>query len=178
MSTFITKANIMTLFLFGCNRIGFSLLKSVRNLKKKFLIIDYDPEIITDLAKEDYECRYGDANDIELLNELDFSRAKMIISTIPDIETNLLLIRKAREANKKTIIIIVSHQIEEALKLYENGATYVIMPYFLGGQHASTLIQKYRMNLNKFLKEKAKHIDHSRTRVKLKHEHPKAEKHK
>jgi Kef-type K+ transport system membrane component KefB/Trk K+ transport system NAD-binding subunit len=172
------KGKHYSIILFGYNRIGFSLLESIKNLKKKFLIIDYDPEIITDLAKEGYECRYGDANDMELLNELDFSRAKMIISTIPDIETNLLLIKKVREGNKKAIIIIVSHQIEGALKLYENGATYVVMPYFLGGQYASTLIQKYGMNLNEFLKEKAKHVNHLKTRSKLKHEHPKAEKHR
>ncbi len=166
------------IILFGCNRMGFSLLESIGNLKKKFLVIDNNPEIITDLSKDGYECRYGDANDTELLNELNFSRAKMAISTIPDVETNLLLLRKVRESNKNAIIIIVSHQIEEALKLYENGATYVIMPYFLGGQHASTLIQKYGMNLNEFLKEKAKHTNHLKIRTKLKHEHPKAEKHR
>jgi Kef-type K+ transport system membrane component KefB/Trk K+ transport system NAD-binding subunit len=166
------------IILFGCNRIGFSMLESVKNLKKKILIIDYDPEIITDLAKKGYECKYGDVDDMELLNELNFSGAKMIISTIPDIETNSLLMKKVRERNKKAIIIIVSHQIKEALKLYENGATYVVMPYFLGGQHASTLIQRHRLNLNKFLREKAKHMKHLKTREKLKHEHPKAEKHR
>jgi len=172
------KGEHYDIILFGCNRMGFSLLESIGNLKKKFLVIDNNPEIITDLAKDGYECRYGDANDTELLNELNFSRAKMAISTIPDIETNLLLLRKVRESNKNAIIIIVSHQIEEALKLYENGATYVIMPYFLGGQHASTLIQKYGMNLNEFLKEKAKHTNHLKIRTELKHEHPKAEKHR
>ncbi len=168
------KYNII---LFGYDRIGFSLLGSIKNLKKKFLIVDYDPEVITKLASEGYECRYGDANDIDLLNKLDFSRTKMIISTIPDVETSLLLIKKVRESNKDSIVIIVCHQIDEALKLYENGATYVLMPYFLGGQHASTLISKYGMNLNGFLKEKTNHINHLKTRTKMKHEHPKHEKH-
>jgi Trk K+ transport system NAD-binding subunit len=166
------------IILFGYNRLGFSLLESVKNLKKKFLIIDCDPEIIIDLAKDGYDCRYGDANDMELLNDLDFSRAKMIISTIPDIETNLLLIKRARKSNRKAIILTVSHQIEEALKLYESGATYVVMPYFLGGHYTSTLIEKCGMNLNEFLKEKMKHVSHLKERKKLKHEHPKAEKHR
>ena len=172
------KGRNYDIILFGCNRIGFSLLKSLKKLGKNLLIIDYDPEIITCLAKKGYECRYGDANDIEFLNKLNFSKTKMIISTIPDIETNLLLIRKIKEVNKKAIIIIVSHQIEEALKLYESGATYVIMPYFLGGQHVSTLIEKYGMNLDKFLEEKSKQIAHLKTRIKLRHEHPKPEKHR
>lgn len=163
--------------LFGCNRIGFSLLETIGSIKKKLLIIDNDPEIITDLATEGYECKYGDAEDTELLNATNFSKAKMVISTIPDIETNLILLRKIRKLNNNVIIIIVSHQIEEALQLYESGATYVLMPYFLGGQHASTLIQKVGMDLNEFIREKERHISHLKKRSKLKHSHPKAEKH-
>lgn len=166
------------IILFGYERIGFSLLESIKNLRKKFLIIDYDPEKITNLASEGYECRYGDANDTELLNELNFSTAKMIISTIPDMDTNLLLMKKAREHNRNAIIIIVSYHIGEALKLYENGATFVVMPHFLGGEYTSTLIQKHGVNLDEFLKEKVKHMNRLRTRIKLHHEHPKPQKHK
>jgi hypothetical protein len=166
------------ILLFGYDRMALSLLESVKKLKKKFLIIDYDPEKIAELAGEGYECRYGDANDMEFLNELNFSKAKMIISTIPDTEANLLLIKRVRESNKKAIIIVVSHQIEGAMKLYESGATYVLMPYFLGGECASTLIEKYGMNLNDFLKEKAMHISHLKIRGELRHEHPKHQKHK
>jgi voltage-gated potassium channel Kch len=172
------KGEHYDIILFGCNRVGFSLLESIGNLRKKLLVIDNDPEIITGLAKDGYECRYGDADDTDFLKELNFSKAKMVVSTIPDFETNLLLLREIKRLNKDAIIIIVSHQIDEALKLYEEGATYVIMPYFLGGQHASTLIQKYGMDLNEFLKEKTKHMSHLKIREKLKHEHPKSEKHR
>jgi Kef-type K+ transport system membrane component KefB len=166
------------IILFGYERIGFSLLESIKNLKKKFLIIDYDPEKVTKLASEGYECRYGDANDTELLNELSFSTAKMIISTIPDIDTNLLLVKKAREHNKNAVIIIVSYHIGEAMKLYENGATFVVMPHFLGGEYTSTLIQKHGVNLDEFLKEKVKHMNHLRKRIKLNHVHPKPQRNK
>ncbi len=166
------------ILLFGFDRIGFSLLESIKKFNKKFLIIDYDPETITNLAKEGYECKYGDVNDIELLNELNFSKVKMVISTVPDIETNLLLIKRVRETNKNAIIIVVSQQIEGAIKLYESGATYVLMPYFLGGECASTLIEKHGMKLKEFLKEKTMHMNHLKIRGKLKHEHPKAEKHR
>jgi len=148
------------IILFGYDEVGLSLLKSIKNLGKKFLIIDYDPDKITRLAREGYDCRYGDANDTEMLNELDFSRAGMIISTVPDTETNLLLTKKIRKTNKEVIIIIVSHHSGEALKLYESGATYVIMPYFLGGHHASTLIQKHGLDISEFLKERTRHLNH------------------
>ncbi len=139
------------------------------------MVIDYNPETIRGLAKEKIDCRYGDASDSELLNELSLSKAKMIYSTIPDFDTNLLLINKIRECNKKAIIIVVSHQIDEALELYDKGATYVIMPHFLGGSHASTLIEKYGLGFNKFLKEKVAHIENLRIKKERGHEHPKHE---
>lgn len=161
-----------TIILFGYNRIGFDILESLSKLKKKFLIIDYDPETITKLSKEGYDCRYGDADDLELLNEINFSKAKMVISTIPVIDTNLLIINKIRNINKKCIIAVVSHQIDEAEILYEQGATYVIMPHFLGGKHFSTLIEKNKLSINKFLKEKITHIEHLKQRKDLGHRHP------
>ncbi len=169
--------DIYDIILFGYNRIGFDLLESFKKIKKKFLVVDYNPETIRCLAKEETDCRYGDASDSELLNELNLSKAKMVYSTIPDFETNLLLINKIKESNKKAIIIVVSHQIDEAMELYDKGATYVIMPHFLGGHYASTLIEKYGLNLNKFLKEKVVHIEHLKERKKIGHEHPQHNKH-
>ena len=166
------------IILFGYNRIGFNLLESIRNLGRKYLVIDHDPEIIAYLEEEGHESRYGDANDLELLKELNFSRTNMVISTIPDFETNLFLVRTVRDSNKNAITIIVSHQIDDAFKLYENGATYVIMPYFLGARYASILIKSYGLNVDEFVRERTKHINRLRMRERLKQEHPDAEKHR
>ncbi len=165
------------IILFGCDHIGYDFLESFKKIKKKFLIVDYNPETILDLAKEGIDCRYGDASDSELLNELNFPNAKMVISTIPDFDTNLLLINEIRRFNKEAVIVVVSHDTDEAIELYDKGATYVIMPHFLGGHHASTLIERYGLNFNKFLKEKIAHIEHLKMRKELGHKHPKHEKH-
>ena len=148
------------------------MLESFKKIKKKFLVVDYDPETIIGLAKEGVDCRYGDASDYELLNELGLSKAKMVISTMPDFDTNHLLIKKVRDSNKKAIIIVISHQIDEAIELYGEGATYVIMPHFLGGRLASTLIERYELDFSKFLKEKATHIEELVHRKNIGHEHP------
>ncbi len=158
--------------LFGYNRIGYDILESLKKIRKKFLIIDFDPEIISRLSREGYDCRYGDANDSELLNDIGFSRAKMVISTIPVIDTNLLIISKVKEANRKAIIAVVSHQINEAERLYEEGATYVIMPHFLGGKHFSTMIEKNRLSMSNFLREKIAHMEHLGERKSMGHRHP------
>ncbi|MFH1789040.1 MAG: cation:proton antiporter family protein, partial [Candidatus Altiarchaeota archaeon] len=161
-----------TIIIFGCNRIGRSFLDSCRNIPENFLVVDFNPEVLMSVAAEGVDCRYGDASDLEFLNELDFSKAKLVVSTIPDFDTNLLLITKAREANKKTITILVSHRIDEAMELYKNNATYVIMPHFLGAHHAATLIESCGLDYDKFLKERILHMEHLRDRKQAGHEHP------
>ncbi|MCK4429621.1 MAG: cation:proton antiporter [Candidatus Aenigmarchaeota archaeon] len=163
------------IILFGYSRIGYDLLHSIRRLKKKYLIVDYDPVTIRKLSVDKINCRYGDATDYELLNDLNLSKAKMFISTIPDFDTNFMLVNAIRNCNKKAIVILVSHQIDEAMKLYENGATYVLMPHFLGGHHASVMLKENGLDLNKFLKEKVRHIKHLKTKREVGHEHPKHE---
>jgi len=172
------EAKDYDIILFGYNRIGYDLLQSFKKLKKKFLVVDYNPETTLKLAKKKIECRYGDVDDDEFLNALNLTKTKMIVSTIPEFETNLLLINKIRQINKDAIVIVVSHNIKEATTLYDHGATYVIMPHFLGGSHASMMIHKHGLNLNEFLNEKRKHLRQLKTRKKLGYEHPKAEKHR
>ncbi|OVE75134.1 sodium:proton exchanger [archaeon D22] len=160
--------------LFGYNRIGFELLTSLKKIKKEFLVIDYDPDTITNLAKEGYDCRYGDANDSEMMDELKIHKLKMVISTIPDTDTNIFIIDKIRRVNKNCIIIIMSHHIDDALVLYEQGASYVILPHFLGGNHVSTMIENYGLNIENFLEEKIMHLDFLHKRRHGKHAHIKA----
>ncbi|MFH0836124.1 MAG: cation:proton antiporter [Candidatus Micrarchaeota archaeon] len=162
--------------LFGYNRIGFDVMDSIKKIKREFLVVDYDPAVITRLADEGIDCQYGDANDLEMLDSLSLQKVKMAVSTIPSFETNSLLVKKIRHANKKAIIIVVSHQIEDALRLYEQGATYVLLPHFLGGRHASMMIEKHKLDSSEFLKAKKAHIKHLELRKLEGHEHPRHER--
>lgn len=143
--------------LFGYNRMGRNIEKALKKMKTKYLIVDYNPEVIDSLSEKGVESRYGDAGDTELLDELDLCKSQMIISTVKDYDTNALMIRKVRERNKDIIIITVSNQEDEAIDLYRKGSTYVILPHHLGGHHAAMMIEEFRFNINKFLKEKEKH---------------------
>lgn len=160
------------IILFGYNRIGYDLLRFLKKTKNKFLVVDYDPETILHLAKEGVDCRYGDGSDSEFLNELNFLKVKMVISTIPDFDTNLLLINRVKEHNDKAIMIVVSTDIDKSMELYNNGATYVIMPHFLGGQHTTTLIENYGFDFDRFLEEKVSHMESLKKRKMRGQAHP------
>lgn len=169
-----TKAQV---YLFGYNRIGHDLLLAVHAINKDVLVIDYNPETVRRLQTNGVDCRYGDANDKTLLEDLDLAHAKMVISTIPDMQTNLLLIKTVRKRNPRAIIIGVSHQIDEALTLYESGASYVLLPHFLGGTFAAEMIRKYKFGKTNFHKEKKAHLQYLADHKKLGHEHPKISRH-
>ena len=144
--------------LFGFNRVGHDLATDFKDLGDKFLVVDFDPETIKKLTELGINCRYGDADDNEFLEELNFDKVKMVVSTISDFDTNEFLVGKVRLANEKAVIIVLSQEAEEAIDLYEIGATYVITPHFLGGKFASMLISKYGFDISKFVLEKEKHL--------------------
>ena len=129
-----------------------------KNLEKDFLVVDFNPEIIERLTAMEVSCRYGDADDNEFLDELNLEKVEMVISTIPDYETNEFLIGKVKQNNPKAITIVISHNAEDAIGLYESGATYVITPHFLGGQFASMMISKCGFDMDKFIKERERHL--------------------
>ena len=162
--------------LWGYNRIGFDLLNSLKKIKEDFLVIDFNPNTIMVLAREGVPCRYGDASDIELLDELNIAEIRMFVSTIPDIDINLFLINYTRKKNPKAIIIVVSHDIGDTNKLYLAGASYVLMPHFLGGHHVAKMIEKYGLKRNLYKKEKEEHLQMLEMRKKKGQEHPKIPK--
>ncbi len=147
------------ILLIGFSKLGSELVKSFTEMKKKFLVVDFDPRNIFNLTRQGVDCRYGDISNTELFNELNFSKAKMVVSTIRDYDTNLLLIHKIRQINKKAIIIVTSHQIDEAISFYDEGANYVVMPNYISGYHTSGIINDYGFDVDKFLNEKANHLN-------------------
>ena len=115
--------------LFGYNRIGFSILRSLKKIKKRYLVVDFNPDTVSDLKKFNIPCLYGDVDDPELLRELPLNKINMAVSTVPDFDTNVLLIETIKMVNPKAIIIVRAHSIQEALDLYKEGANYVLTPH-------------------------------------------------
>jgi len=162
--------------LFGYNRIGFSILNSLKKLKKNYLVVDFNPDTVIDLNKFHIPALYGDAFDLELLEDLPLDKTRLIISTIPDLETNSLLLEAVREINKKSIVILRAHSIEEALELYKKGANYVLTPHFLGGEYVSNMISHFGLDRKDYGIERAKHVKMLNEIKEKGHRHPEIER--
>lgn len=162
--------------LFGYNRIGFGILRSLQRIRKRYLVIDYSPDVIAGLTKMRIPCLYGDVDDEALLNELPLDKVQLVISTIPDFDANMILIENIRLVNKEAIIIVRAHTIENALDLYKKGASYVLTPHFLGGEYVAKMIRDIKTSEKGYEEEKEKHIKMLKERLAKGQEHPEVER--
>jgi len=126
----------------GCHRMGTLLLQKFSSMKEDVLVIDFNPDIIKSLMKKKVPCLYGDYANPEIMSKIIKINPKMLISTIPDKEDNINLIRKLKKLNKNISIIVVAERIHEALELYKEGADYVILPKVISGVYIDDLIEK------------------------------------
>jgi Kef-type K+ transport system membrane component KefB len=152
--------------LFGCHRVGHDFLPTILKMRKPYLVVDFDPEIIRRLKERGIRARYGDAEDDAFLESLRLNRAKLVISTIPDYEPNEFLVNKIRKRNARAVVIAMAQRVKDAQKLYADGASYVIMPHHTGGNEAALLVDKHGHDKKKFDLEKARHLRHLRDRYK------------
>lgn len=161
-----TYCDASDIIIFGYDRVGFDFVTAAESLESKYLVVDFNPKSIKKLQDANVPFRFGDADDVEFLQEICLGDSKIVISTIPDIKTNLLILRTYRKFNSEGIIILISHDINEAKELYLHGATYVMMPHYLGAHHASKMISDYGYDITQFEKERNKHLNHLAKREK------------
>lgn len=147
------KTEKYDLILLGYSRLGFNLVKAFDLAKKKYLVVDYNPITIMNLSKKGISCVYGDVNDSEFLKSINLRSAKMIVSTIPDYSANVNVMKFV---DKDATFIATSNQIHNAVELYKNGADYVIMPHYLGGDYIANMLVRDNFS-KKNIKEEGKH---------------------
>lgn len=166
------SARVYDTILFGCNRAGYDFVKIFKEFGKQFLAVDFDPDIVKELTSKGINCVYGDAEDAEFLDEVSVGKARVVISTIPEYETNHFLLTKVRSENEDSLVVLISYNIDEALRLYEDGATYVILPHFIGGEFAVRVISEAGFDVKKLNVKRDEHVNYLRERKKLGHAHP------
>jgi hypothetical protein len=138
------------ILMFGYHRIGYKILQTLKKNKASFAVVDYNPKVIMSLAKEGISCIYGDAANKDFLREISLNKAKLVISTIPDESSNLMIRERLREINSKAVFLASAEQPRVAIDLYSAGVDYVIIPHHLGGSFVSTLVEAFGTNKDKY----------------------------
>jgi Kef-type K+ transport system membrane component KefB/Trk K+ transport system NAD-binding subunit len=153
------------LVLFGYRKGGHEFVKVFQGLKKRFVIIDYDPEVIDMLEQQKLEHLYGDATDIELLEEAGLDKAKLLVSTLSDHETNKFLVKLLENINPRAVVIMHADNFEKAAELYELGASYVVIPHYIGTEKIGSFIRKSHLKKSEFKKFRQNHLEFIQTHV-------------
>src|SRR3989344_1097882 len=100
--------------LVGYDRIGYSIFKSLQKLKKKTLIVDFNPDIIRTLIERRVPCLYGDIFDPELLERINLRKVNLFISTAVTLTDNRQLIRQIKSVNSHCTVFVAANTIADA----------------------------------------------------------------
>ncbi|MBI5147967.1 MAG: cation:proton antiporter [Parcubacteria group bacterium] len=131
------------IILAGAHRLGQHLLTVLP--KEEVIIVDFNPDVVEKLGSEGFHVVYGDIADEEIQDDVHIFDARIVISTVPDVNDNLFLLNRVKKhfpASAGPKIIMTAMEEWEARLLYEEGADYVILPHFIGGQQVAQFISE------------------------------------
>ncbi len=115
--------------LFGLGRYGIRLAEELRKREVSVLGVDFDPENVRALRRKKFTVRFGDAEDPQTAETLPLGEARWILSTLPQRDVNLNLLKSLRASGYEGAIAMVAHDAEDARQLEHAGVTRVLMPF-------------------------------------------------
>ncbi len=152
------KSALYPVILFGYHKGGHEFMRVFRDMHQRYLVVDYDPDIIEHLEEQGIRHAYGDATDEAFLEEINAGRAKLAVSMITIFESNKVLLSYINRFEPRTTFICHANNYEEAAELYRHGASYVILPHFLGSERIGSYIKQHGFNPASFDSYREKHL--------------------
>ncbi|KKR30818.1 hypothetical protein A2715_01810 [Candidatus Woesebacteria bacterium RIFCSPHIGHO2_01_FULL_39_32] len=143
----------------GCHRTGRTLIRYFKAKKYDFLVVDFNPSVYNELTAENINVIFGDISDPEILEAAGIVSARLIISTVGNLQDNLTLLEYVVEAEEKPLTIFTSSSRTHALKLYEKGADYVVVPEVVAGDHIRNLLRIYGTRSERLKKAGQSHFN-------------------
>ena len=128
------------IILVGGHRTGTAILQHFS--KEDVVVIDFDPEVIERLRFQGYDCILGDASDIDIFDQIDLKKARVIISTSPDFTDNMMLLEELKIIDGGLKVIMRAETVKDARLLYKKGADYVMLPHLTSGNYLGRMLSK------------------------------------
>jgi Kef-type K+ transport system membrane component KefB len=136
--------------LLGFFRIASSLIKEIERLspelQQQLLVVDYNPIVYQKLRRQGVKVVYGDIGHLETLHHAGIEEVKLVLSTIPDNilvgTSNLKIIRHIKKLCPLAQIIVIAESPKAALRMYREGADYVLLPNRLAGSHLLHIMER------------------------------------
>jgi len=112
----------------GLGRYGGRLALGLQEAGLRVLGVDYNPDTVRAMREQGMRARYGDGADVNFLGGLPLMHARWVISTLPDLPSNLSLLRSLQELQCGADVAIVTRDEADGLALKQAGAPVVLYP--------------------------------------------------
>lgn len=128
----------------GYGRYGREVSRNFHHHRIPFVVVEHNKTVIEEIQRSGEDILYieDDATHDEALQQAGVSRAKALITVLPDDSENLFIVLTARQLNPKLNIISRATEAKSQRKLALAGANHVIMPEQIGGFYMATLVSK------------------------------------
>ncbi|MDA9316454.1 TrkA family potassium uptake protein, partial [Polaribacter sp.] len=124
----------------GFGRNGKQAILKLKNYNQKFVVVEKDKEIAAELDANSILNIQGDATLDETLLRAGIENAATLITALPSDADNLFVVLTANQLNSTCKIISRASNESSYSKLKIAGASNVIMPDKLGGDHMASLV--------------------------------------
>ena len=126
--------------LVGIDQMGESILEALEEIGRDVVVIDFDLKALGKLSEKRAHGLYGDIADLEIQQKAKIDSASLVISTIPELQDNLTLLKELQQENRKAKIVAMALDAKDARALYKAGADYVVLPYLIGGKQIAKIL--------------------------------------
>jgi Kef-type K+ transport system membrane component KefB len=128
--------------LVGAHRTGSNIVRALEESGQLFVVVDFNPTVVKKLKSRGVPVIYGDIVDPEIQELASLKSARLVICTIPDVFDSAVMLEYVKQNNPTAKVIVNAESDWGGLKLYEEGADYVLLPHFLSGQQLAVLIRE------------------------------------
>ena len=113
---------------FGLGRYGGRLAQGLRKAGVRVMGVDFDPERARQHERHGLPTRFGDGMDADFLESLPLRQARWVVSTLPEVEANALLLDALRAHHFEGRCIMVAREQGDEAKLRALGVQTVLNP--------------------------------------------------
>jgi Kef-type K+ transport system membrane component KefB len=131
----------------GVEQMGTAILKEFKNKKDKIVAVDYNPEAVSKFREKGYRIIFGDIIEHEVMDQANIENARVVVSTIPNLEDNVVILQTIKRNHPEVEVIVSAEHKEYRKILEEHGADMVIAPFTLAGQMLSRLVQHEELKI-------------------------------
>ncbi len=124
----------------GYGRNGKQAALKLMNFKNKFVVIENNKDILSELLEAGILFIEGNATDDESLIKAGIKRAGHLITTLPSDSDNVFIVLTSKQLNDNIKIVSRASEESSIKKLKIAGADNIIMPDKIGGDHMASLI--------------------------------------